>query len=246
MYGIPAGTSPSQARPPLEDRAAQVRQRIEESCHKVGRTLAEVQLVAVSKTMPDALVRQAALCGLHRLGENRPEALAARLESPMLQNLEIEWHLIGPLQSRKVKRVPTCIGMIHSVDRFKTATLLSQLGRRLHRKFPILLQVNPAQEDRKQGLPLTDVESMALAISELPGVEIQGLMAMTPQGASESDLRRHFGNTRETMATLHSHLPQIPWQHLSMGMSQDFEIAVEEGATIARVGTAIFGTRPVK
>ncbi len=244
----PARTSATRAQvsPDLAERAAQVRQRIAESCRKAGRSAAEVKLVAVSKTVPDTRVRQAVECGLRCLGENRPEALAARLAHPLLQNLDIEWHLIGPLQSRKVKQVPACIGMIQSVDRLKTATLLSQLGTRLHRRFPILLQVNPAQEASKQGLPLAEVETMALAVSALPGVEMQGLMAMTPYGAPESDLRRYFGDTRNALETLRSRLPQIPWQHLSMGMSQDFEIAVEEGATIARVGTAIFGPRSVE
>ena len=243
----PSGTSTSeQARPGLAERAAQVLQRIEESCRKAGRSSAEVKLVAVSKTMPDERVRQAAECGIRCLGENRPEALAARLANPLLQDLEIEWHLIGPLQSRKVRLVPACIGMIQSVDRLKTARLLSQLGQQLNRRLPLLLQVNPAQEASKQGLPLAEVEVMTIAMSALPGIEIQGLMAMTPYGSPEIALRRYFGDTRETMETLRARLPQIPWRHLSMGMSQDFEIAVEEGATIARVGTAIFGPRAVE
>ncbi len=243
----PEGTSASaQVSPGLAERAAQVQQRIAESCHKAGRPAAEVKLVAVSKTVPDTLVRQAVECGLRCLGENRPEALAARLAKPLLQDLAVEWHLIGPLQSRKVRLVPAGIGMIQSVDRLKTARLLSQLGQRLHRRFPILLQVNPAQEASKQGLPLAEVEAMAIAMSALPGIEIQGLMAMTPYGAPEIALRQYFGDTRETMEALRARLPQIPWRHLSMGMSQDFKIAVEEGATIVRVGTAIFGPRDVE
>lgn len=246
MNPDPSGASAYARRPGLSDRVAQVLQRIEDSCRRAGRPAAAVKLVAVSKTMPDALVRQAAACGIGCLGENRPEALAARLENPELQALAVEWHLIGPVQSRKVKLVPAGIGLIHSVDRLKTAQLLSQHGRRLHRRLPILLQVNPAREASKQGLPLADVADMARAVSELPGIEVQGLMAMTPYGAPEGALRRYFGDTRDTLETLRARLPQIPWQHLSMGMSQDFEIAVEEGATIARVGTAIFGPRSVE
>lgn len=230
----------------LPERADMVLQRIEKSCHKAGRPLTDVKLVAVSKNMPNELVRQANEHGLRCLGENRPESLVARMASPSLQAFELEWHLIGPLQSRKVQQVPADVTLIQSVDRLKTAKLLSQLGTGLNRRFSILLQVNPALEESKSGLALTDVEAMATAFSKLPCIEIQGLMAMTPMGLTEGELRRHFQNTRETLETMRSRLPQIPWLHLSMGMSQDFEVAIEEGATIVRIGTAIFGPRPAQ
>ncbi len=236
----PAGNSVDAALP---ERAALVKHRLEESCRRAGRSFAEVKLVAVSKTMPDEAVLQAAESGLSCLGENRPEALAARVASPTLKDLELEWHLIGPLQSRKVRQLPATISMIQSVERQKTAEMLSRLGNQIGRRIPILIQVNPAQDKYKHGVALASAEPMAASIADLPGIEIQGLMAMTPFGAKESDLRRYFGNTREALEALRSNLPQLNWLHLSMGMTQDFEIAIEEGATIARIGTAIFGPR---
>lgn len=239
---VPANPPSAQSLP---ERVEQILDRIEQSCLNAGRAATDVKLVAASKNMPDDLVWQAAEHGIRCLGENRPEALAARLANPLLQSLPLEWHLIGPLQSRKVKRLSSNVKMIQSVDRLKTAELLSQLGIGLKRRIPILLQVNPALEESKNGISPNDVEAMAIALSELAGVEIQGLMAMTPWGLSEKDLRRHFRKTRETLENMRVRQSHISWRHLSMGMSQDFEIAIEEGATIVRVGTAIFGPRPI-
>ncbi len=241
--GIPDPKAGNLGDAALPERAALVRHRLAESCRRAGRSLAEVKLVAVSKTMPDEAVLQAAKSGLSCLGENRPEALAARMASPTLKDLELEWHLIGPLQSRKVRQLPPTVSMIQSVERKKTAEILSGFGNQIGRRIPILIQVNPAKESNKHGVSLTAAEPLAASIAELSGIEIQGLMAMTPLGAGESDLRRYFRDTRVTLEALRSNLPQINWLHLSMGMTQDFEIAIEEGATIARIGSAIFGPR---
>lgn len=227
----------------LVERIARVQECISESCRRAGREPSEVQLVAVSKTVPATLVEAAAQAGQRVFGENRPEELDRRVKDPRLRDLPLEWHLIGPLQSRKIRLLPTCVALIQSVSRLKTARLISRLGTDNERIFPILLQLNPSLEESKQGLHPNQAASVAEEIAELPGVELQGLMAMAPLAASETELRRYFALTREAMEDLRARLPHLNWRHLSMGMTQDFQIAVEEGATIARIGTAIFGQR---
>lgn len=224
-------------------RIQAVHRRIERAAAKSGRTASDILLVAAIKTQPNAVLRSAWDDGLVHWGENRPEAMAERLTDPDLQALDIRWHLIGPLQSRKAKLLPPHIHMVHSVDRLKTGALLSRLGEATGRRVPILLQVNPAREASKQGVSLEEAQDLARHLNALPGIELQGLMAMTPWGLEASALRKLFGLVQQKLHELQRELPQARWRHLSMGMSQDFELAIEEGATIVRIGTALFGER---
>lgn len=240
----PLSSAPApKPRPDMQQRIDALWRRIENSVAKSGRTTTDVQLVAVSKTHPWALVQAAYVCGLRHFGENRPEALAQRLEHPRQDMPALAWHLVGPLQSRKIRLLPPNLQLVHSVDRRKTGALLSALGERHARPIPILIQVNPLQEATKQGLAPEQVPALAAELCQMPGLDVQGLMTMAPLGAEEKVLRQVFGTVREQFHRLAQALPEGNWQHLSMGMSDDFETALEEGATIVRIGTAIFGHR---
>lgn len=228
----------------LPARIEAVARRIETSARRSGRPPEAVQLVAVTKTLPWPLIQGAWECGLRHFGENRPEALAERLGTSQLQLPDLRWHLIGTIQSRKIRHIPGDVALVHSVDRLRIGVRLARLGEQAGRSIPILIQVNPSGEAAKHGVSLADAEALAQELGALPNLEVQGLMAMMPFQADEATLRRLCTAMRRKLDDLRQALPGLPWQHLSMGMSQDFEIAIEEGATIVRVGTAIFGHRP--
>ena len=232
-----------QLRGRLQSRVSAIRERLARAAEAAGRRPEDVTLVAASKTQPDAMVAAAFDCGVCHFGENRPEELARRHRVPALAERPIHWHLIGPLQSRKIKLLPANLTLIQSVDRLKTARLLADAGRRTGTPVPILLQVNPAGEASKQGVALDEVLSMAEAISQLADLSPRGLMAMTPLDADESELRSLFAAVRSELERIQTSLAVPGWTELSMGMSQDFEPAVREGATIVRIGTSLFGPR---
>lgn len=232
-----------QLRARLQSRVNAVRERLARAAEAAGRRPEDVTLVAASKTQPDAMVAAAFDCGVRHFGENRPEELARRDRVPALAERPIHWHLIGPLQSRKIKLLPANLTLIQSVDRLKTARLLADAGRRAGTPVPVLLQVNPAGEASKQGVALDEALPMAEAISQLEDLSPRGLMAMTPLGAGESELRALFAAVRSELERIQTSLPVPGWTELSMGMSQDFETAVQEGATIVRIGTSLFGPR---
>ena len=232
-----------QLRSHLQSRVDAVRERLARAAEASGRHAEDVTLVAASKTQPDAMIAAAFDCGVRHFGENRPEELARRHRVPELAERPIHWHLIGPLQSRKLKLLPPNLALIQSVDRLKTARLLANTGRRAETPIPILLQVNPAGEASKQGVVLDAALPMAEAISQMEGLIPRGLMAMTPLDANETELRALFAAVRAELRRIQTNLAVPGWTELSMGMSQDFELAVQEGATIVRIGTSLFGPR---
>ena len=232
-----------QLRTRLQSRVDSVRERLARAAEASGRRPEAVTLVAASKTQPDALVAAAFDCGVRHFGENRPEELARRHRVADLSERPIRWHLIGPLQSRKAKLLPENVALIQSVDRIKTARLLADIGRRTGSSVPVLLQVNPAGEASKQGVALDAAPGLAEAMAQLEGLAPRGLMAMTPLGAGETELRTLFAAVRAALELIQARLAAPGWTELSMGMSQDFEPAVREGATIVRIGTSLFGPR---
>ncbi len=233
----------SQLRACLQSKVNAVRERLARAAEASGRRPEEITLVAASKTQPDAMIAAAFDCGVRHFGENRPEELARRHQVPDLAERLIHWHLIGPLQSRKLKLLPPHLTLIQSVDRLKTARLLANTGLRTETPVPILLQVNPAGEASKQGVTLDAALPMAEAISKMEGLAPRGLMAMTPLGTGETELRALFAAVRAELQRIQTSLAVPGWTELSMGMSQDFEPAVREGATIVRIGTSLFGPR---
>jgi pyridoxal phosphate enzyme (YggS family) len=209
-----------------------VQQRLAAACQRAGRSPQEVTVVAVAKGFPPEAVREAYAAGLRHFGENRVQEAAAK--RPLLADLDITWHLVGHLQTNKVKKALQLFDIVHSLD---SLPLAQELSRRAQGPLPVLLEVNVAGEASKFGLAPEQVPAAAQAIARLPHLELVGLMTVAPMASDPEEVRPVFRRLRELAQAL-----GLP--HLSMGMSDDFEVAVEEGATMVRLGRAIFGPRP--
>ncbi len=222
-----------------------VQERIASAAKRVGRDPAEVILVAVSKTHPPATIRAAYELGLRHFGENRVEEAVGKIDAlPQ----DITWHMVGHLQSRKAALAVKLFDIVHSVDSVKLARRLDRFCTEEGRTMPVLLEVNVSGEASKYGFPIADRAGLEAAIAEmlkLPQVRIEGLMTMAPIVPDPEDARPVFRGLRELRDELAHKFPQIEWRHLSMGMTDDFEVAIEEGATIVRIGRAIFGPRRI-
>lgn len=226
----------------VADTLAAVQARIQRACVTSGRAPAAVRLVAVSKLHPAALVAEAAASGQTVFGENYVQELvdkAAQLTCP------VEWHMIGHLQSNKVKYLPGIVGMIHTVDRLSLAQEIDRQWRtKLAAPCDILVQVNVSGETTKSGTTRAEALALVRAIAPLPNVRIRGLMTMPPFFDDPESARPYFRELRLLADQIrNAEVPGVEMTELSMGMSGDFEVAIEEGATLVRVGTAIFGER---
>lgn len=236
----------------LAENISRVRARITAACSRARRDPSEVVLVAVSKTFTAGMVLEANHLGLGDFGENRVEEAEEKIsnvnQAPHRQT-EIKWHLVGHLQSRKAREAVELFDVIHSMDSVKLADKLSRLCVEAGRVMPILLECNVSGEVSKYGFPLStaaererwwaDVE----AILKLSGVRVEGLMTVAPIVADPNGARPFFYALRRLRDDLSARFPQADWRHLSMGMTDDFEVAIEEGATMVRIGRAIFGER---
>ncbi len=234
-----------------------VTQRIQQAAQRANRDPATITLVAVTKTWPLETLLAAYQAGMRHFGENRAEELAdKRVEmSDILGTTtsDINWHQIGTLQSRKTNLIAEHADVFHALDRLKIAKRLSRQLVENGRLLPTFLEVNISGEASKSGFVATAWESDATqrqklrkdieTIAQLPGLDIQGLMTMAPWSAAEDVLRAVFRRTRLLAEWLNTAVPQANFDKLSMGMTDDFEIAIEEGATHVRVGRALFGTR---
>ena len=229
--------------PDIEDRFLQITRRIEEACQRSGRHPRDVVLVGASKTQPAAVLAEAWRAGLRVFGENRvQEALAKSRE---LTAYEIEWHLIGPLQSNKVKPALDLFRTVHSIDRPRIAEALDQEAGRRNLRISGLLEVNLGQEESKHGFSPDGLAEAARPLADLEHLKIVGLMAIPPQADDPEGSRSWFRRLRELRDELGARPEWTGFPGwLSMGMSHDFEVAVEEGATHVRVGTSLFGARP--
>ena len=245
----------------LAENIAQVQERIAAACARSGRNLSEVTLVAVSKTCPAEIVTEAYRLGLRHLGENRVEEAREKISKVRsqisnstsdlrLQTSELRWHLVGHLQSRKAAEAVALFDVIHSVDSVKLANKLSRLCLEAGRVMPVLLECNVSGEESKYGFPAATAADKACwmagveaILAEGSGVRVEGLMTVAPIVSQTQDARPAFRALRQLRDELASRFPQTNWRHLSMGMTDDFEIAIEEGATLVRVGRAIFGER---
>ena len=216
-----------------------VRARIHEAALKWGRNPADITLLAVSKTWPASAVQDAAAAGQRSFGENYvQEGVDKAIE---LQALQFEWHFIGPLQSNKTRRVAETFDWVHSIDRLKIAERLSEQRPDSLAPLQVCLQVNVSGEDTKSGVALEEVPELAKRIASLPRLKLRGLMAIPAPVEDFSLQRPAFRRLREAFEQLNS--AGLSIDTLSMGMSHDIEAAIAEGATMVRVGTAIFGER---
>ncbi len=221
-----------------------IRERIYQAAQRAGRSGDEVTLVAVSKTKPMGVIQAAYEAGQRDFGENRLEELWEKVAAAKVLGLEeIRWHLIGTIQSRKTEQAVGPFALIHAVDRVKIAQRLSRDAAAAGCVLSILLEVNVSGEASKQGFTPTEVHEAAGALLALPALHIAGLMTMAPLVAEAEAARPVFRALRALRDELRTAYPTGDWSQLSMGMTNDFEIAVEEGATLVRVGSAIFGSR---
>ena len=235
----------------VRENLGRVRERIDAACARSGRTPESVQLVAVSKRIPLPLLIDACRAGQWVLGENRVKEaldrqveLSAALVEAGLPTDRLVWHFIGHLQSNKAVHASGSFDMMHGVDSMKLAQRLSTLAVVSGRTERILLEVNISREPQKHGFEPIDVAFLAAQVGGLPGLDLCGLMGMARAGAPEDELRRTFASLRRLGETA-SDYSGLALPELSMGMSGDFEEAITEGATIIRVGGAIFGERSV-
>ena len=236
------------------EHVSNVLEKIENAATRSGRTANDITLVAVSKTKPISAILDAYNAGLRHFGENRAHEMEQKAQQ--LAHLpDLQWHFIGRLQTRQSLPVANHAAAFHAVDRMKIATRLSSQLSQLKRTLPVFIQLNVSGEDSKAGFDCTNWQAIRNGeegeiliqtiekISQLPGLEVRGLMTMAPYGAPESVTRPLFRRMRELSEWLQATKPTLNLPELSMGMSADFEIAIEEGATCVRVGSAIFGAR---
>ena len=228
----------------VAQNVARVQERMRQAALRVGRDPASVRLVAAAKTVDTARVRAAIAAGVRIIGENYLQE--ARRKIGQLGQETVEWHLIGTLQRNKVRYAFDLFDMLHAVDRLELAEEVQQRGARLGRRLAVLLEVNVGGEMTKSGFQpealLKDVETLAT----YPNLQIRGLMTVPPPTATPEGARPYYQTLRELRDLLvRKGMPGLEWAELSMGMTADFEVAIEEGATLVRVGTAIFGPRPL-
>ncbi len=238
------------------ERLAMVQLRIAQAAARVGRDPQQIKIVAVTKTWPPDVLVAAYHAGIRDIGENRAEELTGKRIELLETYPEIDslvWHQIGTLQSRKTKLAAQYADMFHALDRLKVANRLSSQLTEIGRVLPVLLEINLSGEISKSGFNANNWEesetqrenlrNVIQTVSVLPGLRLQGLMTMAPWGVEEKVIRTVFRRARLLRDWLEDELPQVSLPHLSMGMTDDFEIAIEEGATLVRIGRAIFGAR---
>jgi len=217
-----------------------LRQRIRCACERVGRTPDEVTLLAVTKGQPPEVVKAAADLGQILFGENKVQEAKAKI--PLCPG-KLRWHFIGHLQSNKCRDAVELFKMIQSVDSLSLAQEIAKRAEQAARTMPVMLEVNVAGEANKFGYPPERLLAELKAINTLSRLEIQGIMTVPPWSPEAEKVRPYFRRLRELKMECEQILG-IPLPHLSMGMSNDFEVAIEEGSTMVRVGTALFGPRP--
>ncbi|GIX30912.1 MAG: YggS family pyridoxal phosphate enzyme [Porticoccaceae bacterium] len=229
--------------PDLAENLARVRERIARAARMAGRDPGEIALVAVSKGHPPEAIRAAWRLGLRSFGENYLQEAQAKMAA--LADLPLEWHFLGPVQSNKTREIAARFAWVHSVDRFKVARRLSEQRPPQLPPLQICLQVNLDDEPSKSGVRCAEVADLALAVAELPRLALRGLMAIPRPRSDPAAQREPFFRLRRLLATLRALDPRLArLDTLSMGMSADLEAAVAEGATLVRIGTALFGPRP--
>ena len=229
----------------MREQLDRIGARVEAAARRAGRVASEITLIGISKTVPAGRVGEAISAGLVDLGENRVQEAAtkipdlARMLGPAADR--VTWHLVGHLQSNKARRAVELFSVIHSVDSFALADRLSRCAKDLRRTTRVLIQVDLASEPTKHGIVPDGLAELATQMRWLPGLTLCGLMALPPLFENPEESRPFFQRLRAIRDELSAGGINVP--HLSMGMSNDFEVAIEEGATMVRVGRALFGER---
>jgi hypothetical protein len=240
----------------MSDLVESIRERYLETLDKIasvardsGRTPESIRLVVVTKSQPVELVQAAIEAGVHILGENYPEEGVRKIQS-IAEKSAVEWHMIGHVQSRKAGLVAQHFNLLHSLDSLKLAQRLDRFAGEAGRILPVLLEFNVGGEESKGGWPAWEESQWSGLLDDISSIltmqhlQVSGLMAMPPLGENAEFSRPFFQRLRRLQGYLMKVYPQASWTELSMGTSLDYEIAVQEGATFVRVGTAIVGPRP--
>jgi pyridoxal phosphate enzyme (YggS family) len=230
----------------IADNVAEIRERITRAATRVGRDPNSITLMAVSKTVEPERIKEAYDAGLSVFGENRVQEFEGK--SAALSELkDAGWHVIGHLQSNKAKKAAELFHAVDSVDSLRLAEKLNQAAAEAHKKLEVLIEIKVGQEESKAGIPLDspELESILAAAPKLESLQIRGLMTVPPFTEDPEGARPYFRLLRDLRDKIAARkLPNVEMDTLSMGMSHDFEVAIEEGSTCVRVGTAIFGARP--
>ena len=224
-----------------------VREKIRLACDRAGRDSETVLLLGVSKTKPYSALQEAYSYGIHDFGENKVQEIREKyemmLEDSLMKDCPPRFHMIGTLQKNKVKYLPGKVVLIHSVDSLPLSLEIEKEYAKKETTAKILLEVNVAKEASKSGFSLEELEAVVAELEKLPHVLVCGLMTVAPFTEDAEENRPVFRALREALFSLQKKFPALPLTELSMGMSGDYEVAVEEGATIVRVGSFIFGER---
>jgi len=224
----------------IESNIKAIKEHIQRAAERAGRKAGDVKLVAVTKTVPVERIKEAVAAGLTTLGENRVQEAEAKIAS--LKDSGVEWHLIGHLQSNKAKEAVRLFNCIQSVDSLRLAQILEREAEKLGKKLPVLLEVNVGGEASKFGVKPEEAQALLEGARSFKFVSFQGLMTVVPQVSEPQQARPYFKTTKSLRDDLEKRL-SIKLPILSMGMTEDFEVAVEEGATLVRVGRGVFGER---
>ena len=225
----------------IKENIVSVQKNIDKACNSGNRNAEEVTLIAVSKTKPVSMLMKAYECGCREFGENKVQELVDKYE---VMPKDIKWHMIGHLQRNKVKYIVDKVVLIHSVDSLKLAEEISKEALKKQVQVPILIEVNVAGEDTKFGVKPTETEELVRQISMLEGIHIKGLMTIAPYVDNPEENRQYFAQLKQLSVDINrKNIDNVNMNVLSMGMTGDYMVAIEEGASYVRVGTGIFGER---
>ncbi|MCI9123054.1 MAG: YggS family pyridoxal phosphate-dependent enzyme [Eubacterium sp.] len=225
----------------LKENLTEVEANVQTACEKSNRDRKDVTLIAVSKTKPAAMLQEIYDAGVRDFGENKVQEICEKYDQ--LPH-DIRWHMIGHLQRNKVRQIIDKVCMIHSVDTYRLAEEINIQAKKHNLVMPVLIEVNIAQEDTKFGVRKEDAILLAEEISHLTNVQVQGLMAVAPYVDNPEDNRKYFQEIKQLAVDIkNKNLDNVLMCKLSMGMTGDYAVAIEEGASMVRVGTAIFGAR---
>lgn len=225
----------------LKENLAEVQSRVEQACKRAGRDVAEVTLIAVSKTKPVTDLQEIYNAGVRDFGENKVQEMCDKMEK---MPKDINWHMIGHLQRNKVKYIVGNVALIHSVDSYRLAEEINIQAKKKGTVVPILVEVNIADETTKFGVSKEDAMELVRQIASLDALSIKGLMTIAPYVVDPEENRAYFRKIKELSVDIdNQNIDNVSMDILSMGMTGDFEVAIEEGATMVRIGTGIFGKR---
>lgn len=226
----------------LEKNYLELKSSVKDICERAGRNPDDVQIIAVSKKSPISEILELNKIGLNDFGENRSKELKDKYYNIAFHHKgKINWHMIGHLQSKKVGDIIAIVSLIHSVDSIKLANEIDSTAKKINKTIEILVQVNTSNEPQKYGIDPSEVKEVCSQISELENIRLKGLMTMAKFTEDKDEIRSSFRSLKNLYDELKPDFKHF--QHLSMGMTNDYEIAIEEGATLLRIGSAIFGSK---